>query len=149
MITFATKRVMLVTIVASVAAYGHNAGAAEPTLTDVAACNQHAAQQTGANALPAPPGAPGKELTQRAPDGTREPRELPAHGGVPVAGAPGARPAQPPAQSGAAAGEKTDPTGSFISQSPDPLLQGMAADRADDPAYRAAYRACMRAKTAR
>ena len=48
MITFAPKRVMLATIVASVTAYGHNAGAAEPTLTDVAARNQHAAQETGA-----------------------------------------------------------------------------------------------------
>ena len=136
MITLGTRRVMLAMIIASVASYGHHAAAAEPTLTDVAACNQRAAEQTGASALPAPPGAPGKELTQRAPDGTREPRELPAHGGVPVA-----QRAEKP--------EKTDPTGSFIDQSPDPLLQGMAADRADDPAYRTAYRECMRAKTAR
>jgi hypothetical protein len=95
------------------------------------ACNQQAAQQTGANALPAPPGAPGTEVTQRTPDGTREPRELSAHGGVPVAGRP----------------ETTDPSDSFISQSPDPFLHGMAADRADDPAYRAVYRDCMRVKT--
>lgn len=148
MMTFRATRVMFMAIVAALAASSYEARAAEPTLSDIAACNQHAAQQTGANALPAPPGAPGKELTQRAPDGSREPRELPAHGGVPVAGAPGARPS-PPAQSGAAPGEKTDPSGSFISQSPDPLLQGMAADRADDPAYRTAYRDCMRAKTAR
>src|SRR5437763_6054326 len=105
--------------------------AAEPTLSDIAGCNQQAAQKTGASALPAPPGAPGRDLAQRAPDGSREPRELPAQGGIPVGGAPGTAPAQSPAQSGAAPGEKTDPTGSFITQSPDPLMRGMAADRAE------------------
>jgi hypothetical protein len=122
--------------------------AAEPTLSDIAGCNQQAAQKTGANALPAPPGAPGRELAQRAPDGSREPRELPAHGGIPVAGAPGTT-ATPPSANRGGGGEKTDPTGSVITQSPDPLLKGMDADKANDQAYRAAYRECMRAKTAR
>ena len=131
MMTLGARRGSLMAIVAAFAVSGGSAGAAEPTLSDIAACNQQAAERTGANALPAPPGASGKELTQRAPDGTREPREVPAHGGVPVAGQR----------------ETTDPSGSFISQSPDPFLRGMAADRADDPAYRAAYRDCMRAKT--
>ena len=122
--------------------------AAEPTLSDIAGCNQQAAQKTGASALPAPPGAPGRELAQRAPDGSREPRELPAHGGIPVAGAPGA-PATPPSANRGASGEKTDPSGAVITESRDPLVKGMDAEKANDPAYRAAYRDCMRAKTAR
>jgi hypothetical protein len=123
-------------------------GAAEPTLSDVAGCNQEAARRTGASALPAPPGAPGPDLAKRAPDGSREPRELPAHGGVPVAGAPGAR-VTPPSDGAAATTEKTDPSGTVITQSADPLLKGMDAEKANDAAYRAAYRECMRAKTAR
>ena len=122
--------------------------AAEPTLTDIAGCNQQAAQRTGASALPAPPGAPGPELAKRAPDGSREPRELPAHGGVPVAGAPDARATRPGARTEGTA-EKTDPTGSVITQSPDPLLKGMDAEKAGDAAYRAAYRECMRSKIER
>ena len=124
------------------------AGAAEPTLSDIAGCNQQAAQKTGASALPAPPGARGPGVAQRAPDDSRQPRELPAQGGVPVAGAPGAS-TKPPTDTGAAPGEKTDPTGAIITQSPDPLLKGMDAGKADDPAYRAAYRDCMRARQAR
>ena len=123
-------------------------GAAEPTISDVAGCNQEAAQRTGANALPAPPGAPGRELAQRAPDGSREPRELPAHGGIPVAGRPGERVVRP-GDDAASGGIKTDPTGSVITQSPDPLLKGMDAEKANDPAYRDAYRQCMRTKLAR
>src|SRR5437868_13798913 len=83
------------------------AGAAEPTLSDIAGCNQQAAQKTGASALPAPPGARGRDLAQRAPDGSREPRELPAHGGIPVAGAPGAS-ATPPSASRGGSSEKAD-----------------------------------------
>ena len=102
------------------------AGAAEPTLSDIAGCNEQAAQKTGASALPAPPGARGPEVARRAPDDSRQPRELPA-----------------------TPGEKTDPTGAIITQSPDPLLKGMDAGKADDPAYRAAYRDCMRARQTR
>jgi hypothetical protein len=40
-------------------------------------------------------------------------------------------------------GTRTDPSGSIIVQSPDPLLEGMAAEGLDDPAYRTAYRDCM------
>jgi hypothetical protein len=46
-------------------------------------------------------------------------------------------------------GEKTDPSGSVITQTPDPLVRGMDAGKADDPQYRAAYRDCMRAKLTR
>src|SRR5262249_46843397 len=88
----------------------------EPTLTDIAGCNQEAAQRTGASALPAPPGAPGKEIAKRPPDGSREPRELPAHGGVPVADAPDSRATRPGARAEGSA-EKTDPSGTGITQS--------------------------------
>ena len=121
MITLRRSGVALVAIVAVVLPTAAAVGAAEPTLSDIASCNQQAAQKTGASALP-------------------------AQGGVPVAGA--GRAGAQPAQSGLKAGEKTDPTGSFITQSPDPLLRGMDADKAEDTAYREAYRACMRAKTA-
>lgn len=124
-----------------------SARAAEPTLTDIASCNQEAARRTGASAFPAPPGAPGPEIAKRAPDNSRERRELPAHGGVPVAGAPGTGAARPP--DAGARSEKTDPSGAVITQSPDPLMNGMDADKAGDAAYRAAYRDCMRAKTER
>ena len=148
MITFVARALTIIAMVAASPTFVGVGTAAEPTVSDVAACNEQAAQRTGANALPAPPGAAGPNVAKRAPDGSREPRELPAHGGVPVAGAPGAA-ATAPSQSGAAPGEKTDPTGSFITESPDPLLRGMQAERADDPVYRAAYRECMRARAAR
>src|SRR2546427_137809 len=94
---------------------------------------------------PPPPGARSPQTAARAPDGSREPRELPAHGGIPVAGAPGTK-AEQPGQQAAASGEKTDPSGSIITESPDPLLKGMDAGKANDSAYRAAYRACMKAR---
>jgi hypothetical protein len=40
--------------------------------------------------------------------------------------------------------EKTDPSGSIITESPDPLVTGMDAGKANDRAYRTAYRDCMR-----
>jgi hypothetical protein len=148
MITFGPMRVTVIAIAAALLPAATAVGAAEPTLSDIAGCNQQAAQKTGASALPAPPGARGPEVAKRAPDGSREPRELPAHGGIPVAGAPGAK-AEHPQESGATRGEKTDPSGAIITQSPDPLLKGMDAGKADDPAYRAAYRECMRARRGR
>jgi hypothetical protein len=86
------------------------ARAAEPTLADIAGCNEDAAARTSAPALP----------KASAPIVEGE-RDLPKRGG----------------------GEKTDPTGSIVTDSPDPLAKGMDAQRASDPAYRAAYRACM------
>jgi hypothetical protein len=47
-----------------------------------------------------------------------------------------------PPKGGTLAGP-TDSTGQIITKPADPLLQGMAAARADDPAFRTAYRACM------
>jgi hypothetical protein len=146
MITFGRTCMAFVAILAALLPAA-SAGAAGPTLSDIASCNQEAARRTGASALPAPPGAPGPEIAKRAPDNSREPRELPARGGIPVAGAPGADITQPGNTGGST--EKTDPSGAVITQSPDPLLKGMDAGMANDTAYRTAYRECMRAKTAR
>jgi hypothetical protein len=147
MLTFARTSTAVIAMIAALAPVAARA-AAEPTLSDIAGCNQEAAQRTGASALPAPPGAAGPELAKRAPDGTREPRELPAHGGVPVAGAPGGRVTRP--GSDAASGTLgTDPSGAVITQSPDPWLKGMDAEKVNDPAYRDAYRQCMRTKLGR
>ena len=94
--------------------------AQQPALGDIALCNEEATRQTGGSALPGP--APGPEITRER-TGQRESRETPK--------AAGRR-------------EKTDPSGSIITESPDPLVTGMDAARADDPAYRSAYRDCMR-----
>jgi hypothetical protein len=51
--------------------------------------------------------------------------------------------ASPPATVTPRPGTRTDPSGSIIVQSPDPLLEGMATDGLDDAAYRTAYRECM------
>jgi|SRR5690242_4443263 len=119
MITLRTRNIVLIAIIAALVTTSSVARAVEPTLSDVATCNEQAAQRTTGSALPAPRG----KLRASPP---------PAQG-----------------QSGLAAGEKTDPTGSFITQAPDPLLRGMNAERAEDPEYRAAYRECMRARSAR
>jgi len=144
MISLRTTHVILIAL-AALLPTATAVGAAEPTLSDIAGCNKQAAEKTGASALPAPPGARGPEVAKRAPDGSREPRELPARGGIPVAGAPGVK-AEHPKGTGAVSGEKTDPSGSIITESPDPLLKGMDAGKANDSAYRAAYRACMKAR---
>jgi hypothetical protein len=116
----------------------------EPTLSDIAGCNEQAAARTSASALPHP-GA-------RTPDAQRAaPRSDAAPGIVPGPTDPGvgktpapSTPAPTPGSGGP--GEKTDPSGSVITQTPDPLVQGMDASKADDPQYRAAYRDCMRGK---
>ena len=146
MITFERTCTALIAMIAAFLPAA-SVGAAEPTLSDVAGCNQDAAQRTGASAPPAPPGAPGAEIAKRAPNNSREARELPAHGGIPDTGAPGASATRP--GDAAATLEKTDPSGAVITQSPDPLVKGMDAEKANDPAYRTAYRNCMRVKTAR
>jgi hypothetical protein len=132
---------------AVVALTSSSALAADPTLSDIAACNDAAAAKTGASALPHP-GRRGPETAARVPDGGQQPRELPAHGGIPVAGAPAPGVTRPSDRS-ATPGEKTDPSGSVITQSPDPLVKGMDALKADDPVYRAAYRDCMRSRIGR
>jgi hypothetical protein len=143
MITTELTRVSVIAMVALL--LPASAAAAEPTLSDVAGCNKQASERTGASALPRPPGAPGPDIAARPPDGSQEPRELPAHGGVPVGGGKTSGPKTPATKPG----EKTDPSGALITQTPDPLLKGMDATKADDPAYREAYRDCMRARTTR
>jgi hypothetical protein len=146
MITLPRLRVILIAIIAVLLPAA--AGAAEPTLSDVAGCNQQAAQKTGASALPAPPGAPAPGIAKRTPGDGRASRELPARGGIPAAGPPGTS-LTSPTDRGVARGEKTDPSGSVITESPDPLLKGMDAEKANDSAYRAAYRECMKARVGR
>ena len=109
----------------------------EPTVTDIAACNDEAAGRTGhPGALPGP--RPGPGGIGRMPG----PREgSPPTGGVEQPAQPRGPILAPPAGSGT--GQKTDPSGSVITQSPDPLLKGMDAERVSDPAYRTAYRDCM------
>ena len=109
----------------------------EPNLSDIAGCNEQAASRTGASALPHP-GSRTPESVQRA-----APRGDGTSPGVGKAPAPGAR---MPTPGTGGPGEKTDPSGSVIAESPDPLVRGMDAAKADDPQYRAAYRDCMRAR---
>ena len=119
----------------------------EPTLSDIAGCNEQAASRTGSSALPHP-GSRTTEAAQRGPSAT--PRgDATSPGIVPGPADPGKAPkpgASVPTPGSGGPGEKTDPSGSVIAESPDPLVRGMDAAKADDPQYRAAYRDCMRAK---
>ena len=92
-----------------------------PTVTDFAACNMKAAEEAASDVASASPRTDG----------------APAAGRLPA----DARPkAAPPAS------VQRDPTGTTLSSDKDPQINGMAADRANDPSYVAAYRACMRQK---
>jgi hypothetical protein len=120
----------------------------EPTLSDIAGCNEQAASRSSASALPHP-GTGTTETNRRGPSPT--PRGQTAPGIVPGPGDPGVGNARKPGAStptpgSGAPGEKTDPSGSVISQTPDPLVKGMDAAKVDDPQYRAAYRDCMRTR---
>jgi len=108
--------------------------AQEPAVADIAICNEEATRKTGGSAFPGPRPGPdvARETPQRA--GANEARGPLGPG--PSAVLPSGR-----------TGERTDPTGSIITESPDPLLKGMEADRADDEAYRTAYRDCIRQRT--
>lgn len=109
------------------------AGAREMTVSDFAICNQEAESAAGGAASPRTP-EPGA-----APPGTSQ------GPGTPGAGPEREKPASVGPETpghGTAAG-KTDPSGTIIAKPREPLLEGMAADRADDAAYRDAYRSCM------
>jgi hypothetical protein len=95
--------------------------AQQPNITDAAVCNEEAQAKAGApSASPAIPAPPARPpTTANAP--TLEPK----------------------------AGTRTDPSGSIIVRSPDPLLEGMATSGLKDGAYRAAYRECMAARLKR
>ena len=137
------------TIVVLLLAASAVSAAPEPTLSDIAGCNGQAAKATGASAMPHP-GTPAPEphrdpSTSRRPDATPPDVEpgpvVPGDRLPPGASTPVPRPGAP--------GERTDPSGSVITETPDPLLKGMDASRVDDPHYRAAYRDCMRARLGR
>ena len=98
------------------------ARAQAPTLSDIVACNEQAAAKTTPGALP------GRDLQTRARDTAQR---GPTHG--------------PPES----LSESTDPSGAIITESPDPLVKGMDAGHAADPAYRAAYRQCMERRALR
>jgi hypothetical protein len=122
---------------------------AEPTLSDIAGCNDQAAARTGASALPHPgwrvPGRTDKNpsISPRADAARPSIVPGPADRGVGDTPKPNAGTTLP---GRGVPGEKSDSTGSVISQTPDPLVKGMDAQKADDPQYRAAYRECMRGK---
>ena len=134
--TFAAA--VLVTSIASPAL-----GQREPTLSDIAGCNEQAAARTSGSALPHP-GAPSPDAKPRvAPRGDATPGIVPGPTDPGVGKAPA--PKTPMPGSGGP-GEKSDPSGSVITETPDPLSKGMDASKADDPQYRSAYRDCMRSK---
>ena len=107
--------------------------AAVPTVADFAACNMKAAEDAAADTISASP------KTDLPRDATRLPSDVKKHDGPrgdvqPV----------PPSAGKAGASVTKDPTGSTLSSDKDPQVEGMAADRANDPVYVAAYRSCMR-----
>lgn len=88
------------------------ASTGQPTVTDIALCNEQAARASAPSALPRP--APAPEAVRPA-----------------------------PAVPNTARGERTDPSGTVVTEAPDPLLHGMDASKLRDTGYRAAYRQCM------
>jgi hypothetical protein len=100
--------------------------ARQPTISDIAICNEEATKETSGSAFPGP--RPGPEIARENPN-QKGTRDMPDRGGT---------------GSAAKTGEKTDPSGSFITESSDPFVTGMDAGKADDSAYRTAYRDCMR-----
>ena len=94
-----------------------------PTAADFAACNMKAAEQSASDAASASP------RTSLPKDAT----QLPADAKPKPAGT-----AVLQEQSG------PKPAGPALSSDKDPQIEGMAVDRANDKAYVAAYRSCMR-----
>ena len=89
-----------------------------PTAADFAACNMKAAEQSASDAASASP------RTDLPKDATQLPADA-----KPKAGGRGVL---------------QDQSGSTLSSDKDPQIEGLAADRAKDKAYVAAYRSCMR-----
>jgi hypothetical protein len=90
-----------------------------PTAADFAACNMKAAEEAASDAVSASP------RTEAAPRAGQLPPDARPKPSAPVL---------------------RDPTGTTLSSDKDPQINGMAADRANDRAYVAAYRSCMRQK---
>jgi hypothetical protein len=108
-----------------------------PTAADFAACNMKAAEEAAADAASA---SPRTETTPRA-------GQLPSDARpTPPAGAPRGDVVMPPSPAGKAGATPVlrDPTGNTLSSDKDPQIEGLAADRANDRSYVAAYRSCMR-----
>jgi hypothetical protein len=118
-----TRSVRLVGIlVAAALAAPAAAHAQRPTVSDIAACNEEAQAKASPSASPGPPTAPPGRPAD-PPAAPRPPADAP-----PLTRAPGTQ---------------TDPSGSIVVQSPDPLLEGMATEGIGDRGYRTAYRECM------
>jgi hypothetical protein len=94
------------------------ASAEVPTAADFAACNMKAAEEAAANGVSA---SPRSDLPN---DATKLPPDARPKAGAPIS--------------------QKDPTGTTLSSDKDPQIEGLAADRANDKVYVAAYRGCMR-----
>ena len=121
-----TRTLAAAVLAAAIALPPVHALAAEPSLSDIAGCNEQAAAKTGPAASPRLAGPSTRPPSAGAPIVEGD-RDLPKRSG----------------------GEKSDPSGSIVTDSADPLAKGMDAQRADDPAYRTAYRDCMKARSGR
>jgi hypothetical protein len=111
--------------------------AAVPTAADFAACNMKAAEDVAADTSSA---SPRTDVSPRAGQLPPDARPIPHTAGPrnDIEKAP-----SPSGKAGAPAVSR-DPSGTTISSDKDPQVEGMAADRANDPVYVAAYRSCMR-----
>ena len=103
------------------------ANAEQPNLSDIASCNEEAQAKAGS-----PSGSPSVPPALPPGPSTRQPAQP-----GPSADAPRLTPKP---------GTQTDPSGSIVVQSPDPLIVGMATEGLSDRAYRTAYRDCMGAR---
>ena len=124
-----TSRSLLAALSVSVIAVA-SAGAEVPTAADFAGCNMKAAEQVASDTASASP------RTDLPRDATKLPSD--------VKPAPPRVSSPPPVGRPDTATVLKDPTGNTLSSDKDPQVEGMAADRASDKAYVAAYRACMR-----
>ena len=108
-----------------------------PTATDFAACNMKAAEDAAADAASASPPTAAEKRAGQLPSDARQ---------VPPAIGPRSDIQSAPSPAGKAGASPVlrDPTGNTLSSDKDPQIQGMAADRANDKSYVAAYRSCMR-----
>ena len=132
-----TLTVVIAGLAASVFAAGL-ARAEVPTPTDFAACNMRAAEGAASDTASA---SPRTDQASRAGQLPSDVRSTP-----PSAAAPRGDAVQPPSPAGKAGATPLmrDPSGRTLSSDKDPQIEGMAADRANDKGYIAAYRSCMR-----
>jgi hypothetical protein len=128
------KTTSLIALIA-VSAIAAPAYAEVPTVADFAACNMKAAEEAASDTASASPRTD-RPAPRRAPDGIAGGNGSAPRGAVEMPSSPAGKAAAP--------GVKKDPTGKTLSSDKDPQIDGMAADRANDPVYVAAYRSCMR-----